>query len=286
MAPLKKNIICGLKKHLCNLEEEVTNGRIKSYGISSNNFVLPVNDSEVTDFNRILEIAKKIGPKNHFSTIQFPFNLIEIGALEKFGDYGEMSLLETAKLNNITTMINRPLNAFTNNQLVRLATYDTSHFDTAAAEKDFDHCMKLIEEKWNENSNGDELSSEEDFKDVPLIKQFTEIWKTLPTPDAVDQVFHGHFFPFIARIWGGSGLNAKEAEPFFKLHEYSMQYSRRNMSKKAEDFKTQAVSVGLLPESEKPFAVEVLETYLDYGFDYVLLGMRNIQYVNQVKHLF
>ncbi|MFA6235708.1 MAG: aldo/keto reductase [Bacteriovorax sp.] len=278
-----------IQKAFAYLETEVESGRIKSYGISSNNFILPPTDPEVTDLKKVLEAAKKNSPKNHFTTIQFPFNLIEIGALEKFGEYGDESLLELAQLNNLTTMINRPLNAFTNNKLVRLATYEffTKDFDEKDAQSEFESAMALLEKKWKESSSSDHMAEDENFNQIPLIKQFTELWKTLPTADAVEQVYYGHFFPFIARLWESGGLSASESEPFYKLLENSLMYSRINMSLKAHEFQKQAASVGLIPsESERPFAVDVLETYLNYGFDYVLLGMKKPEYVNQVKHLF
>jgi aryl-alcohol dehydrogenase-like predicted oxidoreductase len=278
-----------IEKAFRYLEEEVRLGRIKSYGISSNNFVLPLTDNEVTNLTRVLEVAKNISSTNHFSTIQFPFNLIEIGALEKFGEYGDQSLLELAQLNGLTTMVNRPLNAFTNNQLVRLATYEflTDKFDELKAREDFESAMKIIEEKWKATSVDDEMANDSDINEVSLIKQFKELWDTLPTPDAVDQVYHAHFFPFLARIWGAGGLTPLEAAPFYKLFEHSQMFARKNMSKKALEFKSQAANVGLIPdETSRPFAVEVIETYLNYGFDFVLLGMRKVEYVNQVSHLF
>ena len=278
-----------IEKAFGYLEEEVKNGRIKSYGISSNNFILPPSDSEVTSLARVLNAAKAVSAKNHFKTIQFPFNLIEIGALEKFGEFGDESLLELAQLNGLTTMINRPLNAFINNQLVRLATYEfmTKNLDQELAEKDFHDCMKLIEKKWREGVSVDELVDMEDFSQLGLIKQFTQLWNTLPSPDAVEQVYYGHLFPFLARIWGEGGLSPLESQPFYKLFEHSLLFARKNMSLKALEFQNQAANVGLIPvKSDQAFSVDVIETYLNYGFDFVLLGMRKPEYVNQVKHLF
>jgi aryl-alcohol dehydrogenase-like predicted oxidoreductase len=271
------------------LEEEVSKGRIKSYGISSNNFILPLNHPEVTDLFKILKMTKQILPKNNFTTIQFPFNLIEISALEKFGEFGDQSLLELAKANGLITMVNRPLNAFKENKLVRLATYEflLENFDEEEATKDFENGMKLIEEKWKLSSADDEMAQGEDFLEISLIKQFKELWNTLPSPDAVDQIYHGHFFPFLARIWGNGGLTALEADPFYKLFGHSQFFARKNMTKKALEFKAQAAAVGLIDsESTQPFAVEVLETYLNYGFDYVLVGMRKPEYVNQLSRYF
>lgn len=278
-----------IKQAFNYLEVEVKKGRIKSYGISSNNFILPLNHPEVTDLRKVLAMALEVAPSNHFKAIQFPFNLIEIGALEKLGEYGDESLLELAQLNHLTTMTNRPLNAFTSDQVVRLATYDfmTDNFDEKKALEDFHTCMNLVKEKWIQGASTDELVDEQDFNEVGLIKQFSELWNTLPSPDAVEQVYFGHFFPFIARIWGNGGLSGDEAAPFYQLMDHSLMFARKNMSKKAREFQAQAASVGLIPaSSDRPFAVDVIETYLNYGFDYVLLGMRTVDYVNQVSHLF
>jgi hypothetical protein len=240
-----------------------------------------------------LEVASKVSLRHHFTTIQFPFNLIEIGALEKFGEYGDKSLLELAQLNNLTTMINRPLNAFTNGQLVRLATYEfmTKDFDIEAAQRDFESCMKLIEKKWEDSAALDEMAQDSskasDFNQLGIIKQFKELWNTLPGPDAVDQVYFGHFFPSIARVWGDDGLTADESIPFYELLEHSYKFSRINMSKKAHEFQNQATNMGLITKRNgRSFAVDVIETYLGYGFDYVLVGMRKTEYVSQLSHLF
>ena len=69
--------------------------------------------------------------------------------------------------------------------------------------------------------------------------------------------------------------------------EISHIYSRRNLSNKALEFKDQAQKMGLLPDNiDKPFATMAIETYLDYGFDYVLVGMKKPEYVDQLKELF
>jgi aryl-alcohol dehydrogenase-like predicted oxidoreductase len=274
-----------IEKAFRYLETEVMQGRIKSYGISSNNFILPTNHKEVTDLLQVLKIANKISLKHHFSAIQFPFNLIEIGALEKLGEYGDQSLLEIAKENGLTTLVNRPLNAFSENQLVRLATYEfmTENFDEYTAINDFQQAMKIIEDKWKSSEANEDM----DLQQVSMIKQFKVVWNKLPTPDAVEQIYYGHFFPFLANLWGNEGLSKEEAAPFFKLFEHSQVFARKNMSEKALSFKKQAAEVGLIDsDTGKPFAVDVIESYLNYGFDYVLLGMKKTEYVKQVQHLF
>jgi aryl-alcohol dehydrogenase-like predicted oxidoreductase len=273
-----------IKEAFLFLEKKVSEGLIKNYGISSNHFTLPLNHPEVTNLSKILELTKEIDAK-HFQMIQFPFNLIEIGALEKFGEYGDLSLLELAQLNQLKTVINRPLNAFIQNKLVRLATYDDqiNKLDKEKALEQFDLCLSLLHEKWNEAV--DDNVTTDDFKSMDLVVQLKDIWNQLPTPDAVDQVYHAHFFPFIAKVWGRD-LSPEEAAPFFKLFEYSHLFSRLHMTNKANDFRNQAEQVGLMEiEKEKSFSIKTIETYLDYGFDYVLVGMKKPEYVNQLKHL-
>jgi aryl-alcohol dehydrogenase-like predicted oxidoreductase len=275
-----------LKKAFLYCEEEVKKGRIKAYGVSSNNFILALDHPEVTDLKKILQTLISLSA-THFKMVQFPFNLIEIGALEKLGDYGDESLLDLCQKHALISVVNRPLNAFTQNTLVRLATYENvyENLDDEKVQELFDHCMGLIKTKWDEAA--DETTTESDFEHVELMNQFKAVWKTLPTPDAVEQVYFGHFFPFIARLWGNGGLSATEAKPFYELLHYSEAYSRRNLSVKALEFQKQAQQVGLLPiEENKPFAVMAVETYLDYGFDYVLVGMKKPEYVDQMKHLF
>ena len=269
--------------HYC--ESEVKKGRIKAYGISSNNFVLPTEARDVTDLSRILEITKKMKAEN-FKMVQFPFNLIEIGALEKLGEHGDESLLELCMKNGLISVVNRPLNAFAQNKLVRLATYenDYKNLNDEEANKTYEHAMAVLKAKWDEVS--DEMATTDDFNEIEILNQFKTLWNDLPTPDAVEQVYFGHIFPFVARIWGRS-LTAAEATPFYNLMEYSQLYSRRNLSNKAREFRNQAQQVGLLAEDpDKKFAVMAIETYLDYGFDYVLVGMKKPEYVDQLKHLF
>lgn len=99
------------------LETQVTQGRIKAYGISSNTFPRTDADPEYTDIQKVLEVVKQISQEiktdHHFKVIQFPMNLIEVDAAN--------TLIDFAKNHKIGILINRPLNGIINNQLIRLA---------------------------------------------------------------------------------------------------------------------------------------------------------------------
>lgn len=103
------------------LEGEVRSGRIGCYGISSNTFPRPATDYEWTDFSAIWDMAQALSAEHHFRVIEFPCNLFEPGAVTEPNQPGERSLLEYAADKNMTTLINRPLNAIQSDQLIRLA---------------------------------------------------------------------------------------------------------------------------------------------------------------------
>ncbi|MFQ3582089.1 MAG: aldo/keto reductase [Chloracidobacterium sp.] len=104
------------------LEAQVAAGTLRFYGISSNNFPLPQRDPTHTSLARCLAQAESITPHHHFKVVQFPLNLFETGAVTEINNAGLTPLaLCTAK--GIGTLANRPLNAFTQQRMVRLADF-------------------------------------------------------------------------------------------------------------------------------------------------------------------
>lgn len=104
------------------LELEVQNGRIDSYGISSNSFSLKSNHEEFLPFQDLLTLAddaaKEVGNEKHsFSTIQLPINLLEQNGLK---------CASWAKEHGVRVLANRPLNAQYEGLMYRLAEYEES----------------------------------------------------------------------------------------------------------------------------------------------------------------
>ncbi len=104
------------------LEKEVKEGRIKSYGISSNSFSLDHNDDEFLPYIDLVTLAenaaKHVGNEQHsFRYIELPINILETKGLE---------CAAWAKENGLTVLANRPLNAQINSQMYRLAEYEES----------------------------------------------------------------------------------------------------------------------------------------------------------------
>ena len=103
------------------LEEEVARGRIRYYGISSNTFAAAAEQSDFTCLETIWQIAESIDAAHHFRLTQLPFNLMEPGAVLENNQPEGGSVLEFAQQKGLGVLVNRPLNAFFNNQLFRLA---------------------------------------------------------------------------------------------------------------------------------------------------------------------
>jgi aryl-alcohol dehydrogenase-like predicted oxidoreductase len=106
-------------KAFVGLEEEVKDGRINSYGISSDSFAKQHNDPTFLPYEDLLllaqKAAKEVSNKQHsFSTIELPINLLERDGLK---------CAQWAKKNGIRVLANRPLNAQKDGLKYRLATY-------------------------------------------------------------------------------------------------------------------------------------------------------------------
>lgn len=263
------------------MEDLVDKGIIKSYGISSNTFIDPIDEHTSTNLEIVMGAARSVSKNNNFKYIQFPMNIIEMGALER--QYGGQSLIELAHSYNLKTISNRPLNCFSEQGLLRLANYkvDELYENELNADKLFNDCIQPLVIKWLEvrEDEGDKLF------DIPVMKQISSIWYKQNSKDAVDQVFMGYFFPLIARIWGND-LSPKESQPFYDLYDHAVQFSLNNINKRANMFHEQAIDKGLVNDSNKSLSQKVIEKYLGFGVDHVLVGMRAPEYVEDLSSFF
>lgn len=113
-----------IKDAFIHLEEEVKRGRITYYGISSNTFAEKNTKQNFTSLEKVIAIAKEISDQNHFAVVQFPMNLIENGGINILNQQDQTkTFLDVASANNLGVLVNRPLNAISKNQLIRLADY-------------------------------------------------------------------------------------------------------------------------------------------------------------------
>jgi aryl-alcohol dehydrogenase-like predicted oxidoreductase len=145
-----------IEKAFAYLETEVERSRIKWYGISSNTFVKP---EDAVDRTALEKIWKKTTPQSppskgegvltHFGVIQLPMNLYERGGLlEKNQEKSTKSVIEYAKEKDLGILINRPLNAFANNTLIRLADYPVREFPPVEEITELVHDLLLQESEF------------------------------------------------------------------------------------------------------------------------------------------
>ncbi len=111
-----------IRRAFSHLEDEVRRGRIGCFGVSSNTFGVPASDPEATSLERMWAIAGEVAHEHHFAIVQLPANLFESGAmLTRNNVTGTRTVLDFAREHDLAVLINRPLNAFYREQLIRLA---------------------------------------------------------------------------------------------------------------------------------------------------------------------
>lgn len=103
------------------LEGEVRHGRIQYYGVSSNTLPEPKGHYTFTSLARLWQIASTISPQHHFRVMQAPMNLFETGLATEANQPGQQTVLQFAHQQQLAVLINRPLNAFHQDALTRLA---------------------------------------------------------------------------------------------------------------------------------------------------------------------
>jgi len=111
-----------LEQAFRHLEQEVEQGRIGWYGVSSNTFPAPADEPQFTSLDRVLELAAGIREDHHLAVVQLPMNLLERGAAVEANQPDGRSALARARDEGLAVLINRPLNAIVGPELVRLAT--------------------------------------------------------------------------------------------------------------------------------------------------------------------
>jgi len=104
------------------LEEQVKNGTIGSYGISSNSFSKSQKEPDFLPYEDLITLADRAaeiaGNDTHnFTTIELPINILETEGLK---------CASWAKENGLRVLANRPLNAQKGELMFRLADYDES----------------------------------------------------------------------------------------------------------------------------------------------------------------
>ncbi len=244
------------------LEKEVQNGRINSYGISSNSFSKPGNDPEFLPYEDLVLIAtraaKEAGTEHHhFSTVQLPINLLEREGLK---------CAAWAKENGLRVLANRPFNAQANSLMFRLASYEEPH--------DYYHHLNEVLEMTDDPS----LQSIHN-----LIAQLDDVKHRFGFVGEYDEFLHIQIIPHLQKALeeiapGVVELLAESLDLFLQEYARMVAFECTKMTKVQIKEK--------LAGCEKPLqecALNFLQA--QKNIDYILVGMRKPSYVMNVLGL-
>ena len=267
-----------MKKAFEFLEEQVTKGKIRYYGVSSNTLSLDSNNPKATDIKRLLSITNEVSLNNHFKFIQFPFNIVENEASLRSLESSK-SLLEFAKEKNIVTLGNRPLNANTSKGLLKLVIHnnDLLNLNDIKSSSIYKQFSDIIEEQLRKVSDSN-------LSEISVLVFLKENWMNIESTSAFNKIFYEMLYPFLNFIFENN-IPKKASQLFKQFEAISWNYHLKLLSIKTTNY-LNLNNLSDLLDSTKPLSSMLANKYLEMGIDHVLMGMTKPIYVDEVKHLF
>ena len=251
-----------LYESFIGLEEEVKDGRISSYGISSNSFSAPHNSPEFLPYEDILTLAQRaaqsVGNTTHsFSTIELPINLLERDGLK---------CASWAKENGLRVLANRPLNAQYNDMMYRLADYEQS-------QEYYHHLNELMEVCDNDNLR----------PLYNLLEQLDENKHKYGWIGDYDSFLYSQIIPHIKKSL--ENLDEQNIETMFNFIDMFLKEYRGMVLNECSKSTKIALKEFLVDDgnSLQKSAIKYLLNQVD--IDYILVGMRKPSYVYEIMSL-
>lgn len=131
-----------IEQAFLHLEIEAQNGRINYYGVSSNSFPVAAGRYDFIELEKLWQMAAKISARHKFRVVQFPFNLLEQGAVENTNQSSHKSVMDFCAEHKLAVLTNRPLNAFSEKRSRRLSSIV---LEDNSSEKEIEaHFAKLL----------------------------------------------------------------------------------------------------------------------------------------------
>ena len=296
----RENYYERIRKAFVYLEEKISEGKIKCYGVSSNTFPSYSNEYEFTSLEKVIDTANSVTGKNHFKVIQLPFNLFEAGALTAKNQINNTeTVFQLADKTGLKVLVNRPLNAITSKGLVRLSDFSAEPF----SEKDFIKQMKLVtlmEDDLLTEKLPEENLSEEDLNNLKKHLAFgslvEENWKFLGSIEHYNDVVRQLFAPkinFLLKFFEEKVYD-KNVKDFFERYikecykllnfvsnYYKMRAEKRNIFISSLINKNLDERFHDLTLSQK--AILLINSV--EGVSCVLVGMRKKEYVDDILNV-
>lgn len=152
-----------IKESFLCLENLVSEGKIKSYGVSSNYFGSPNDDFSFVSLKKLHDVAISISDKNHFKVVEMPLNWLEVSPLFYELEDTNESTISYAQKNKIGVLINRPFNAMFNDSLIRLTRPQIQEKDLIHLDED---ALRGFE-NWKSLASDLEQLAHKQLEDVP-----------------------------------------------------------------------------------------------------------------------
>lgn len=196
------------------MEEFCCNGLIKYYGICSNTLSVCQSDYNFICLDKVLDCARQASKnvnrdsgEHHFQVVQFPANLIEHQFITQLNQRQKVSLLERAEQLKLDVLINRPLIAYHNNNLLNLRKgqfeegrdylSDLSRLIGCLEDKE-----KFISDRIDESKQLAKFLPDENkdlFKMFQVGRELSSIWRTVEDADHFQSVVHRYLIPHTQR---------------------------------------------------------------------------------------
>ncbi|MGY6163818.1 aldo/keto reductase [Paraburkholderia strydomiana] len=268
-----------MRRSFTFLEEMVSRGVIRYWGLSSNVFHVGGCASSSARLQRLLAIAEEVSATHHFRLIQFPLNLLEDEAARSACNESFLSL---ARRSGLVTISNRPLNAKGPLGQVRLATYEAEccRGTETDAEETLQRFLAVVRQRL------DALGATESPLDFTVVQFLRDTWITLNDRDLVHAVFRKHLAPFIGCLYP-EGLPVADLTFFRNFEAEAVVQAKRNMTSAARRLRTRLESDGVIAANDPRSLAEVSINYcLEAGVQHVLVGMRDAKYVDELRRYF
>ncbi|NQW29884.1 MAG: aldo/keto reductase [Ignavibacteria bacterium] len=315
------------------LESLVVKGLISAYGISSNTFVADAQAYDHVSLEKCIEIARAIaetsssdsvssnssesaglvsnnstavGVQNTSSSVhnfkyaQFPFNLLENDAvLCKNQSDGTMSTLDVARANNMFVMGNRPLNAFVDGELIRLATHVLPGQENIADLSDFAqeiettiHALELVEHEVTQdvirNANVDAEEQPKVHEAFRIASALCSAWNTFQGKMHWEDVRRAHLdtrlqtvTEYVDRMSDPASLLSYIESISALLDQLSLLYTA-DENESLDSMRERLTEIFSLPSTTPLQHIAIHAVNHTQGVGAVLVGMRTPQYVRDV----
>lgn len=284
-----------IRRAFAQLEKEVAKGRIKWYGISSNTFVKAEGSVDRTSLEVVMKHA---GP--HFAVIQLPMNLFEQGGVNELNqEKATISVIDFAKKHNIGVLINRPLNAINNQQLIRLANYPEREYPPEDDINIIVHDIALQESEFKNDVLPETSLNPQAKEAVTKLMMFGEWldkfrWRDLAGYDEWRDLLYSVIKPRIQYVFDLLRPLAKEDKVIFKFLEGYAESMDEVIEHITNFYTTKAAQTSnaihdavdiVLPTKYHELSLSqkaVLTLRSIDGVSSVLVGMRSEEYVDDV----